>query len=156
VFICTPRYFPGLCGFLIGTVLAAMLFGLARYALADSYKPEAKSSQDLTVYLRQHRLPLVGAQVLKDAAGDQRVVLYGFVATDFGKNDAARKARAYLKSSDIEIDNRIEVRPEIARMRPQAAPAMAGAAGNESLDQVLNDIDRYGVSFPIAEQNPRP
>ena len=142
--------------FLLGALITLTFCATIQYSAADSYKVEAKGSQDLTVYLRQHRLPLVGAQVLEDAAGDQRVVLYGFVATDFGKNDAARKAREYLKSSDIAIDNRIEVRPEIARMRPQAAPAAAGAAGNESLDQVLNDIDRYGVSFPIAEQYPRP
>jgi len=94
----------------------------------------------------------VGAQVLSNSAGIQHIVLYGFVATEFGKSDAASKAIAYVGSEvptgtpAPQLENRIEVRPEIARMK---APAAAGSATsiNESLDQVLDDIDRFGVAM---------
>jgi hypothetical protein len=133
----------------------------ARATLAQSYKVDAADSQSLTTYLRQHRLPLVGAQVLADGAGNRRIVLYGFVATDFGKNDAASKALAYVENGAPartpapEVDNRIEIRPEIARMKTHAAPASAADTSNESLDQVLDDIDRYGVTMAPAEPHPK-
>lgn len=91
--------------------------------------------------------------MLNGSTGNQRIVLYGFVATEFGKNDAASKALAYIKNETRAgalappIENRIEVRPEIARMKPQTATAAAPASSSESLDQVLNDIDRFGVTI---------
>ena len=132
--------------------IAAFLIG-AGATLAQSYKVAVSVSQALTSYLRQNRLPLVGAQVLADGAGRRHIVLYGFVATQVGKNDAAQKAVAFLKNraeagtSEPQVDNRIEIRPEIARMKmPQAAAASADS-GNKSLDQVLDEIDRYGVKM---------
>ena len=120
-------------------------------AAAQNYKVDAADSQSLTTYLRQHRLPLVGAQVLNGSSGNRRIVLYGFTATEFGKNDAAAKALAYIESKTPsgmpapQIENRIEVRTEIARMKSPSATTAASA--NESLDQVLNDIDRFGVTM---------
>lgn len=105
-------------------------------------------------------MPLVGAQVLTNGSGDRRIVLYGFVATAFGKNDAARKALAFVgngspaRAVPPEIENRIEIRPEIARMKPRVAPSGAETSP-ESLDQVLNDIDHYGVTMAPAEPNLR-
>ena len=125
----------------------------AAATFAQSYKVNAANSQSLTTYLRQHRLPLVGAQVLTDVAGNRRIVLYGFVATEFGKNDAARKALAYVESGMRagtpvpQVENRIEIRPEIARMKTQATTAGAADSGNKSLDQVLDDIDRFGITM---------
>jgi hypothetical protein len=120
-----------------------------RMALAAQYAVDAAQSKALTSYLRGRRLPLVGAQVLKSADGGERLVLYGFVASSHGKADAQRKALAYLHAEGIPVENRIAVRPEIARMK---APARAteseprrASAGGESIDNVLNDISRYGV-----------
>jgi hypothetical protein len=90
--------------------------------------------------------------VLSDAAGERRIVLYGFVATEFGKNDAARKALAFVGrpgETAPQVENRIEIRPEIAGMKALAAPA-APNSGAETLDQVLDDIDRYGVTMAPA------
>ena len=140
--------------------IAALLIA-APATFAQSYKVDAADSQSLTTYLRQHRLPLVGAQVLGDAAGNRRIVLYGFVATDFGKNDAATKALVYIQNSAQagtpvpQVENRIEVRPEIARMKTHAAAAGTTDSGNESLDQVLGDIDRYAVTMAPGERNPQ-
>lgn len=118
-------------------------------ALAQQYTADAAQSQALTSYLREHRLPLVGAQVLKNAGGGERLMLYGFVATVYGKSDAQRKALAYLHASSIPVENRIAVRPEIAKMKPRAPAAETEASGpspgGQSLDSVLNDISRYGV-----------
>jgi hypothetical protein len=147
----------------LGLVMAcwvAASFIWSRATLAQSYKVDAADSQSLTTYLRQHRLPLAGAQILSDSAGNRRIVLYGFVATEFGKNDAAAKALAYVKNEARtgmlapQIENRIEVRPEIAQMKPQSAMVAASASANESLDQVLKDIDRFGVTM-APESNPR-
>jgi hypothetical protein len=142
--------------------LAIVICFLLRLApgFAQTYQVDAQSSQALTAYLREHRLPLVGAQVLTDAAGERRIVLYGFVATDFGKSDAARKALEFTnKASQTvpKVENRIEVRPDIARMSPRSNQAGESNAGNganpgsKSLDEILNDIDQYGVNVPPGE-----
>lgn len=139
--------------------IAALLIG-GGAAFAQSYKVDPADSQSLTTYLRQHQLPLVGAQVLGDVAGNRRIVLYGFVATEFGKNDAARKALAYVENGaragmpTPQVENRIEIRPEIARMKTQANTAAAADSGNESLDQVLDDIERFGVAM-APEPSPK-
>jgi hypothetical protein len=141
------------------TVFVALLLPVYT-VLAQSNKVDGPDSQSLTTYLRQHRLPLVGAQVLVDSSGNRRIVLYGFVATEFGKDDAARQALAYVGTSAHagtsmpSIENRIEIRPEIARMNNNAAPG-AGDAGHESLDQVLDEIDRFGITMAPAATKPK-
>lgn len=139
-------------------VIAALALGLPRPALAQQYTVDSARSEALTAYLRRHRLPLVGAQVLKAANGGERLLLYGFVATNHGKRDARRRALAYLGSGDISVDDRIVVRPEIAKMKTPAALSREARAVREaggepgptpahgvSLDKVLNDISKYGV-----------
>jgi hypothetical protein len=129
--------------------------------LAQSYKVDGPDSQSLTNYLRQHRLPLVGAQVLEDSAGNRRIVLYGFVATQFGRNDAAREALSYQSEYRAQpgtpappLENHIEIRPEIARMRTRAAGPAADTS-KKSLNEVLSDIDHYGVKLVPAQLNPK-
>ena len=81
----------------------------------SGYTKDSERSDALTSYLKSHRLPLVGAQVLNDSAsGHHVVVLYGFVATDFGKTDATAKARAFLNDPSAVVENRVMVDPEIA------------------------------------------
>jgi hypothetical protein len=132
---------------------------MPRRILAASYSVDAAASQSQTTYQQKNRLPHVGAQVLADAAGKRRIVLYGFVATEFGKNDAAQRAVAYVQqgappgATAPEVENRIEIRPEIAKMKMSSAPP--SQAGNESLDQVLEDINRYGVTMTPGEANPK-
>src|SRR6516165_8541953 len=106
----------------------------------SGYTPVQSESQALTEYLKQRKLPLVGAQVLRGADGRRMVVLYGFVGSDFGKADAAKKTRSFLHDSLVNVDNRINVRPELlASNRPSTAtannpdseyPPMAGSTSN--------------------------
>jgi hypothetical protein len=125
-------------------------------ALAQRYTVDSAGSEALTAYLRKHRLPLVGAQVLKGSDGGERLVLYGFVATNHGRKDAERRALAFLGDEGIPIEDRIVVRPEIARMKASGGasenvpsepgePAPA-SSGGESLDNVLNDIAHFGIN----------
>ncbi len=86
-------------------------------------------SRALTDYLKNHQLPLVGAQVIDAPSGSRQVILFGFVATSHGQTDAESKTRNFLKDSAIAIDNRIKVSPELAHAAPgpQAAPPPAAS-----------------------------
>jgi hypothetical protein len=131
-------------------------------AIAEDFTVDTAASEALTNYLRQKRLPLVGAQIGTASAGARRLVLYGYVATQIGKSDAESKAVAYLGSPRPEVVNRIVIRPEIAKMKSGAANGSqnnsgAGSVGDyagttasgslpgESIDQVLQDIQQYGI-----------
>ena len=86
---------------------------------------DSPQSQGLTDYLKHHSLPLVGAQVVTSPSGGQQVILFGFVASDFGKTDAEQKARHYLKDSSLVVDNRIKISPELAGGHGSAPPSNA-------------------------------
>ncbi|MGH7933064.1 MAG: hypothetical protein ACREQN_07830 [Candidatus Binataceae bacterium] len=144
----------------------AMVLALAAPVLAQHYTTDRARSDSLTAYLRSHRLPLVGAQVMKSDSGGERVMLYGFVATSFGKTDATKQARAFLKQPDTVVENRIVIRPEIVKLHPHAQANVAVAPGGEtvaapspesaatqSFDQLFQDIQRYGIKTPPDEQN---
>ena len=75
---------------------------------------DSPQSQGLTDYLKHHQLPLVGAQVVTSTSGGRQVILFGFVASDFGKTDAEQKARHYLKDQSVVVDNRIKISPGLA------------------------------------------
>ncbi len=93
-------------------------------AYDGGYTLDKSRTDSLTQYLHTHRLPLVGAQVLNDAAGNRRIVLWGFVATPFGKKDAVTKSRRFLHDSSVQVDNRIVIRPELlASNRPSTRSA---------------------------------
>jgi hypothetical protein len=130
--------------------------------VAQNFTVDSAASEALTNYLRHNRLPLVGAQIGTASAGARRLVLYGYVATQIGKSDAESKAVAYLGSPRPEVVNRIVIQPEIAKMKngsangapdnPQTGSvsdytgaAASGSFPGESIDQVLQDIQQYGV-----------
>lgn len=155
---------------LIAAIAAFML--LLRIAIgraaAQDYTVDQQLSQSLTTDLRSHLLPLVGAQVGKDAAGDRRVVLYGYVATQKGKSDAESRTLAYLGSPAPQIVNHIVIQPEIATLHAPANNAgggqalgtasdysgySGGAAAGESFDQVYQQIQHYGVHAVPDDNN---
>jgi hypothetical protein len=86
---------------------------------------DSPQSQGLSDYLKHHSLPLVGAQVVTSTSGGKQVILFGFVASDFGKTDAEQKARHYLKDSSLVVDNRIKISPELA-----GGHGSSGSTGN--------------------------
>ncbi|MGA7870425.1 MAG: hypothetical protein WCA22_05945 [Candidatus Binatus sp.] len=87
---------------------------------------DSPQSQGLTDYLKHHSLPLVGAQVVTSPSGGKQVILFGFVASDFGKTDAEEKARHYLKDPTLVVDNRIKISPELANGRDASGSTVNG------------------------------
>jgi len=108
----------------IFTIVIAALWitGGAATASAQHSNVDQTTSDGVTKYLHTHRLPMVGAQVSNAASGRQ-LMLYGFVATDFGKHDAETKSKNYLRDSNIAIVNNIRVNPQIRNLKKHTAPS---------------------------------
>lgn len=104
------------------------------------YHQDQGASQELTDFLTQHKLPLVGAQVLHAPDGSRAVVLYGFTGSENGKSDALADARKFLDDSTIAVDNRIKVNPELLTAN-SAAPA--GQNPDDSADSSAADASKY-------------
>jgi hypothetical protein len=85
-------------------------------AAAQSSSVDTTTSAKLTKYLHAHRLPMVGAQISNTPSGRQ-LMLYGFVATDFGKDDAVTKSKTFLHDSTISVVNNIRVNPQLKHMK---------------------------------------
>jgi hypothetical protein len=115
---------------------------------------DSPQSQGLSDYLKHHSLPLVGAQVVTSPSGGQQVILFGFVASDFGKTDAEQKARHYLKDSSLVVDNRIKISPELA-----GGSGIPGSAANGVPSNAMptDNSDPYGSSGSLQDyQNNMP
>jgi hypothetical protein len=156
----------------VGLIACAIGGPLRSVAYAQAADVDQATSQALTSYLKQNRLPLVGAQVIKDSSGGRRLVLYGFVATDEGKVDAEQKAIGYLGTPVPAVDDRLVIKPELATMTtppqgdrgvsqqsvpPQSGPddqSMQGGAAparRMSFDSLYQQIQQYGIKSPPGE-----
>jgi len=105
--------------------------------LKNAHVDQAQS-QALTDYLKTHHLPLVGAQVLAAAGGERQVILFGYVATDYGKGDAESKARRYINNSTVTVDNRIKIEPSLAKPAFPSEPQSADAGDMSGLSDYQN------------------
>ena len=127
--IATPPALRRACMAHVARVIAlagVLVVAAPALAGAQSSTVDTATSQRLTDYLRKHRLPLVGAQITRESDGGTQVMLFGYVATSFGKNDAEIKARKFMKPG-AQIINRIEIRPEILHLKSKKVPASGGA-----------------------------
>jgi hypothetical protein len=140
--------------YVIAMMAAVFLFAAA--VMAQQYTVDRKTSDALSAYLKDNRLPLVGAQVLQDTSGTRRLVLYGYVATQLGKDDAEQKAVKYLNSPGIQVTNRIAINPEVGKMGKmgrtgskrhgsRADQPAEPSSGGKTFDQVMDAIQRHGV-----------
>ncbi|MGH7933926.1 MAG: hypothetical protein ACREQN_12285 [Candidatus Binataceae bacterium] len=116
------------------------------------YTKDESESQAVTAYLKSHRLPLVGAQVMDNTDGRRVIVLYGFVATDFGKSDAVAKARHALGNSSVTVDNRIIVRPELLASGSSAGVPPNSSSAPKSDNQQASNQSYPGVSGYMSQQ----
>src|SRR5216683_2098196 len=119
---------------------------------ARSYRADQGESQALTHYLKAHRLPLVGAQVLDGSGGNRAVVLYGFVGTDFGKSDAAAKSQRFLAGQSVLVDNRIKVRSELLA----SSGASRSSSSSARTESGANNSSYPGADSYVQEQNGNP
>jgi len=98
---------------------------------------DQRQSRALTDYLKAHHLPLVGAQVLSAPDGQREVILFGYVATPFGKSDAEERARTFDSSSKPVVINRIKVSRDLVQMGKSPAPGDSNAdtSGAQAYEQ---------------------
>ncbi|HUA35572.1 MAG TPA: hypothetical protein VMA09_18325 [Candidatus Binataceae bacterium] len=138
---------------------AIVMIVLAGTALAEHYTRDDASSQALTKHLHKHRLPMVGAQVLDGDDGSRQVILYGFVATDQGRYHAEQRARAYLGTQEITVDNRIVVDSHVRKEQPEPPPdymtfsPFATPSPPTSIFSARTPIARFPTPIPTIAPN---
>lgn len=137
--------------------LTAFFLVAADSVHAQQYHVDQDSSAALTKYLHKHRLPLVGAQVMRDNTGTPQLNLYGFVATDAGRADAVRKAERFLGAGEVPVVNSIQVNPSINSHGADggAANAPPGSATAPNSSQQWNNA-MQGIYKNGAQPLPSP
>jgi hypothetical protein len=127
---------------------------------------DQSQSRAVSEYLKSNHLPLVGAQVLTAPDGQREVILFGFVATPYGKNDAETRVRNHLGGSNLAIDNRITVSPELASANPSSSvpPANSSASApngggdwggvQDYQNQGYNDPYQQSQQYQYQNQGP--
>jgi hypothetical protein len=121
------------CGALI------LLAGTA--SICAAAEADGLASDPVSDYLHANRLPLVEARTIVNARGERSVLLYGYVATDFGKLDAEEQTQDFMDDPDVTIINRVVVRPEL---RMTLGNSNASADGSEpAADNVPADDQEH-------------
>jgi hypothetical protein len=124
-----PKFRP-----IFGAVI--LLAGAA--SICTAAKADSLASDPVCDYLHANRLPLVEAQTIVNARGGRSVLLYGYVATAFGKLDAEELTQDFMDDPDVPIIDRIVVRPELLTMTPgnsnSSADGSEPAADNASAE----------------------
>ncbi len=116
---------------------------------------DSPDSQGLSDFLKHHSLPLVGAQVVSSPSGGRQVILFGFVASEFGKADAEQKARRYLKDPSLVVDNRIKISPELGgggSTGNGVPPANGTAPDGSNPGNATGSIQDYENNEPAGAQ----
>jgi hypothetical protein len=118
-------------------VLMLAIGGVAR---AQNYVIDQGTSGAITKYLRMNELPMVTAEFSTSPGGSKQLILTGFVATQFGRNDAERIANAYLNDPNVNMVDQILLDPHVEDLRPPtgSAAAASGALSPNSPDQLWN------------------
>ncbi len=139
-----------------------MMLATCGIARAQNYVIDQGTSDALTKYLHMNDLPMVTAQFSTSPGGSKQLILTGFVATQFGRNDAERIATAYLNDPSVSMVDQILLDPQVEDMRsaPQGSAAVAGSQSPSlnSPDQLWNKtmqgIYKNGGQTPPAGSGP--
>ena len=122
----------------LGSAIIVML-AMSSFARAQNYVIDQGTSDALTKYLRMNELPMVTAEFSTSPGGSKQLILTGFVATQFGRNDAERIATAYLNDPSVNMVDQILLDPHVEDMRPPVgSAAAAGSQSPSSPDQLWN------------------
>lgn len=116
------------------------MIAIGGVARAQNYVIDQGTSDAITKYLHMNELPMVTAEFSTSLGGSKQLMLTGFVATQFGRNDAERIANAYLNDPSVNIVDQILLDPHVEDLRPPAASAAAapGAQSPSNPDQLWN------------------
>ena len=117
-----------------------LIFAISSIARAQNYVIDQGTSDALTKYLHLNELPMVTAQFSTSPGGSKQLILTGFVATHFGRDDAERIATAYLNDPNVSMVDQILLDPHVEDMRsaPAGSAAVRGAQSPSSPDQLWN------------------
>jgi hypothetical protein len=107
-------------------------------AHAQNYVIDQGTSDALTKYLHQSELPMVTAEFSTSPTGSKQLILTGFVATQFGRNDAERIATGYLNDPSVKMVDQILLDPHVEDMRGSTQGSAAGSRSPNSPDQLWN------------------
>ena len=127
--------------------------GLAR---AQNYVIDQGTSDALTRYLHLNELPMVTAQFSTSPGGSKQLILTGFVATQFGRDDAERIATAYLNDLGVDMVDQILLDPHVEDMRtaqPRSGPAQGSQSPNspdQLWDKTMQGIYKSGGQTPAG------
>lgn len=123
-------------------------------AVPPGYLRDTAQSTALTGYLQKNRLPLVRAQVFTNSSGNRQVLLYGFVASDRGKQNATARSRQYLSDPSVPVINRIAVRPELLTSGSNGASSSSSSAppSSDAYDGELGSAQSYESQAQEAER----
>ena len=120
------------------TAIIAMI-AIGGVARAQNYVIDQGTSDAITKYLHMNELPMVTAQFSTSPGGSKQLILTGFVATQFGRNDAERIANAYLNDPSVNLVDQILLDPHVEDLRPPPGSAAASSAQSpNSPDQLWN------------------
>ena len=122
----------------IWAIIAMLAMG--GVARAQNYVIDQRTSDAITKYLHMSELPMVTALYSTSPAGNKRLILTGFVATQFGRDDAERIATGYLNDPSVNLVDQILLDPHVEELWPPAgsAAAAAGSQSPSSPDQLWN------------------
>jgi hypothetical protein len=117
-----------------------MMLAMGGVARAQNYVIDQRTSDSITKYLHMSELPMVTAQFSTSPGGSKQLILTGFVATQFGRDDAERIATGYLNDPSVNLVDQILLDPHVEDMRPPAgsAAASSGSQSPSSPDQLWN------------------
>jgi hypothetical protein len=123
---------------LVTAIIAVIAIG--GVARAQNYVIDQGTSDAITKYLHMNELPMVTAQFSTSPGGSKQLILTGFVATQFGRNDAERIANAYLNDPSVNLVDEILLDPHVEDLRPPpgSAAAASSAQSPNSPDQLWN------------------
>ena len=123
---------------LVTAIIAVIAIG--GVARAQNYVIDQGTSDAITKYLHMNELPMVTAQCSTSPGGSKQLILTGFVATQFGRNDAERIANAYLNDPSVNLVDQILLDPHVEDLRPPpgSSAAASGARSPNSPDQLWN------------------
>ena len=121
------------------TAMIAMI-AIGGVARAQNYVIDQGTSDALTKYLHMNELPMVTAEFSTSPGGSKQLILTGFVATQFGRNDAERIANSYLNDPSVNIVDQILLDPHVEDLRPPPGSSAAAprAQSPNSPDQLWN------------------
>ena len=117
---------------------AIFMIAICSIARAQNYVIDQGTSDALTRYLHLNELPMVTAQFSTSPGGSKQLILTGFVATQFGRNDAERIVIGYLNDPSVNLVDRILLDPHVEDMRPPAGSAAAAPQSPNNPDQLWN------------------